>query len=57
MDNHVRKFLIEEKASNTDHSHKCVAKKFGKWLSQSRLAKDSEKKLTLTRAQHKAVRE
>ena len=50
MDNHVRKFLIEEKASDTDHSHMCVGKKFGNWLSQSRLEKEPEKKMTLTRS-------
>ena len=57
MDNQVRKFLLGEKATSTDRSHKCVATKFGKWLLERSLAKDPEKKVSLSRSQQKAIRE
>ena len=56
MDSQVRNFLMEEKASNIDYSHKCVATKFGKWLLQRRLEKDPAKKVTPSRRQFNAIR-
>ena len=56
MDSLVENFLKSEKSSNTDYSHKCVAKKFHQWLTQIRLEKDKEKKIIFSREQHKAIR-
>ena len=57
IDSQVRKFLTSEKPSNTDYSHKCVAKKFHTWMLQCCLETNPEKKLSLTRRQIKAVKE
>ena len=57
IDSQVRKFLTSEKPSNTDYSHKCVAKKFHTWMLQCCLETNPEKKLSLSRRQIKAVKE
>ena len=57
IDSQVRKFLTSEKPSNTDYSHKCVAKKFHTWMLQCCLETNPEKKLSLSRRQMKAFKE
>ena len=55
MDNQVKKFLKGEKENSTDKSHKCVAKKFKRWLLKCRVDEDPEKRLTLSDDQEKAA--
>ena len=55
MDSQVQKFLREEKANNTDKSHKVVAKKFRNQFMECRLEKDPEKKVALSAEQEKAI--
>ena len=57
MDKQVKKFLLSERATSTDSSHKCVAKKFYNWMLQCRSERDSDKKISLTRKQYKAFGE
>ena len=57
MDKQVREFLLEEKISSTDHSHKCVAKKFHTWLLECGVEKMGTRKITLSGEQNKANRE
>ena len=56
MDSRVQEFINKEKQSNTDLSHKCVAKKFSTWLSKYRSHKVGSEKITLSRQQHSAFR-
>ena len=57
IDSHVEQFLRSGKPSNTDYSHKCVAKKFHTWILQCCSENNPKKKLSLSRRQKKAVRE
>ena len=56
MDKQVREFLKEEKASSTDHSHKCIAKKFHNWLLECGAEKKGTRNMDLTVEQMKAIR-
>ena len=57
MDRVVQNFLKAEKATSTDYSHKCVAKKFAKWLRENRAQSYKNKRIYLSRKQIKALRE
>ena len=57
IDSQVQQFLRSGKPSNTEYSHKCVAKKFHTWILKCCSESKPEKKLSLTRRQIKAVRE
>ena len=56
MDSKIEEFMRSEKQTNTDYAHKCVAKKFWKWLSEYSKHKDEREKVCLSRKQHKAFR-
>ena len=56
MDSKIEEFMRSENQTNTDYAHKCVAKKFWKWLSEYSKHKDERQRVCLSCKQHKAFR-
>ena len=56
MDSEIENFLKTEKPSQTDNSHKCVARKFAKWLREYHPQYPKSARVCLSRERYKVLR-